>query len=234
MAQYRVGTVSVTNNSSSVVGTGTSWLTSVAVGDLFAVPGDNALYTVASVNSDTSIQLSAPYAGTTNPTSTYAIVTDFTPILNIPFPVTGDIETAAIVQRAVTIIETAINADSGKIFQVTFDAGTDGISNVSNSRFDTILPAAATIIETSITCYPAPAGAQTLSAKVQVDGVGVTATDLDLVANAANTGAVAAVKTAGSEPDYEVLAGQRAGFLLSSTNIPAVTSCTMTMTLKKA
>ncbi len=108
MAQYRTGTATVVKNSSTVLGIGTAWLSAVSNGDMFTIPNDNALYSVASVTSNTELAISAPYAGSNKTSVAYSIVTDFTPILNIPFPVTGDIETASIIQRAMTIIETAV------------------------------------------------------------------------------------------------------------------------------
>ena len=48
MAQYKTGTVSVTNGSATVTGSGTLFSANVAAGDLFTIVGDNAWYEVAS------------------------------------------------------------------------------------------------------------------------------------------------------------------------------------------
>lgn len=83
MAQYRTGTVAVTNNSTSVVGTGTAFLTNAVVGNTFKVAGINAIYQIIAVVSDTQITISPAYAGTTASTLTYQITRDFTPNLGL-------------------------------------------------------------------------------------------------------------------------------------------------------
>lgn len=109
MAQYKTGTVSVTNGSATVTGSGTLWSGEIAAGDLFTIVGDNAWYEVASVGSNTSITLSANYAGTTGSGKSYAISRDFTTRLGLPYPQKGDIETASIIKRAFEQIDTETN-----------------------------------------------------------------------------------------------------------------------------
>ncbi len=109
MAQYKTGTVSVTNGSATVTGSGTLWSGEIAAGDLFTIVGDNAWYEVASVGSNTSITLSANYAGTTGSGKSYAISRDFTTRLALPYPQKGDIETASIIKRAFEQIDTETN-----------------------------------------------------------------------------------------------------------------------------
>jgi hypothetical protein len=57
------GTLAVTNNSTAVTGTGTSFTAEVAPGDLIFLP--NGVYTVATVPSLTSLTLTSVYLGTT-------------------------------------------------------------------------------------------------------------------------------------------------------------------------
>jgi hypothetical protein len=57
------GTLAVTNNSTSVTGTGTSFTAEVAPGDLIFLP--NGVYTVATVPTLTSLTLTSVYLGTT-------------------------------------------------------------------------------------------------------------------------------------------------------------------------
>jgi hypothetical protein len=109
MAQYKTGTVSVTNGSATVTGSGTLWSGEIAAGDLFTIVGDNAWYEVASVGSNTSLTLSANYAGTTGSGKSYAISRDFTTRLALPYPQKGDIETASIIKRAFEQIDTETN-----------------------------------------------------------------------------------------------------------------------------
>lgn len=108
MAQYKTGTVSVTNGSQIVTGLGTSWLTEVTTGDILIILDDGVWYEVASITNDTSLALSANYAGTTGSGLTYAITRDFTSPDNIPYPEKGDIETTAIVKRAILTIQSLI------------------------------------------------------------------------------------------------------------------------------
>lgn len=109
MAQYKTGTVSVSNGSATVTGSGTLFSANVAAGDLFTIVGDNAWYEVASVASNTSLTLSANYAGTTGSGYSYAISRDFTTRLELPYPQKGDIETASLIKRAFEQIDTETN-----------------------------------------------------------------------------------------------------------------------------
>ena len=106
MAQYKTGTVSVTNGSQTVTGSGTAWSTAgLSVGDIFTVANVNATYEVGSIDSDAQITLTANYAGITGSGLTYAITTDFTTTYGIPVPYKGDIEMASIIRRAFTKID---------------------------------------------------------------------------------------------------------------------------------
>lgn len=71
---YAVGTVTVTNGSPTVTGSGTSWLDRrIAATQLFKGP-DGAFYPIQSVNSNTSITLTTNYAGATaGPGASYTI-----------------------------------------------------------------------------------------------------------------------------------------------------------------
>ena len=105
MSQYSTGTASVTNGSATVTGSGTLWLANVTAGDSFTVAGDGVMYDVASVDSDTQVTLSVPYAGTTASGVVYAIGTSFTVPDNFPEMSQGDIETATIFTRAMRKIQ---------------------------------------------------------------------------------------------------------------------------------
>ena len=72
MSQYKTGTVAVTNGSSVITGTSTAWLTSgIDASDFFIAAGDVVAYTIASIDSDTQITLTANYAGSTQSGITY-------------------------------------------------------------------------------------------------------------------------------------------------------------------
>jgi hypothetical protein len=80
---YTTGTVTVTNNSNTVIGTGTAWLTNVAAGYSFSVRGDPAVYTIGAVVDDDEITLTANYGGASVSDVLYQIATDFTPNLGL-------------------------------------------------------------------------------------------------------------------------------------------------------
>ena len=105
MSQYSTGTATVTNGSATVTGTNTLWLANVTAGDSFTVAGDGVMYDVASVDSDTQVTLSVPYAGTTASGVVYAIGTGFTVPDSFPEMSQGDIETATIFTRAMRGIQ---------------------------------------------------------------------------------------------------------------------------------
>jgi len=115
MAQYKTGTVEVTNGSTVVTGTSTTWVTSlITAGYSFLVTiangGDGILYDVASVDSETQITLTTVYNGDTNATALYAIQKDYTSPDNIPELTNGDVGMAAIFTRAMRVIQSSISS----------------------------------------------------------------------------------------------------------------------------
>lgn len=109
MSQYQQGTVDVTNGVNAVVGTDTLWLANVQPGNLFVAQGDHVYYEVGAVTDDTHLNLSAPYAGVTGTDLSYAISRDFTPNLGLPYPVAGDVDTAATVRRLAEYLDSYIS-----------------------------------------------------------------------------------------------------------------------------
>jgi len=105
MSQYKTGTATVTNGSATVTGTNTLWLANVTAGDSFTIASTGVMYNVASVDSDTQVTLSAPYAGVTASGVVYAIGTGFTVPDSFPEMSQGDIETATIFTRAMRKIQ---------------------------------------------------------------------------------------------------------------------------------
>lgn len=79
---YQQGTVSVTNGSAVVTGSGgTLFVSQVTAGDMFTVDRSR-FYEVLSVDSDTQITLTENYAGSSDATASYAIVRLFGNSLN--------------------------------------------------------------------------------------------------------------------------------------------------------
>ncbi len=78
MAQYKTGTVSVTNGAAVITGSGTQFLANATAGNAFKILGDPVVYQVAAVSNDLLINLSAPYAGPTQVNVGYQITRDYT------------------------------------------------------------------------------------------------------------------------------------------------------------
>lgn len=75
---HRIGAVNVTNNSTTVTGIGTRWLTAgINQGATFRVDGVAMAHEIVSVNSDTSITLAKPYSGQTASNQGYSIDRNF-------------------------------------------------------------------------------------------------------------------------------------------------------------
>ena len=73
MAWYRTGTVSVTNGSTTVTGSGTNFVAGAQVGEGFAAP-DGRLYEIVSIVSATSLTIGKAYLGSTQTGQSYEIV----------------------------------------------------------------------------------------------------------------------------------------------------------------
>lgn len=109
MAQYKVGTVTVTNTDATVTGSGTLWLAEIAAGDWFSLQGQgNPEYQVLSVTSNTALELTTTYAGTTESGKLYAISRDFTANYNIPILAEGDVDTHRVMARLATVVDSSI------------------------------------------------------------------------------------------------------------------------------
>lgn len=72
MPWSKTGTVSVTNNSNSVIGVGTSFIVNGRVGDAFRGP-DGSWYEVTNIASDTAMSISPNYQGVTDGAGGYAL-----------------------------------------------------------------------------------------------------------------------------------------------------------------
>lgn len=74
MALYKEGTCAVTSGAPEVIGTGTAFLANVRVGDSFKINGENAIYSVISVDYDNQLKISPNYAGADKSSVTYQIM----------------------------------------------------------------------------------------------------------------------------------------------------------------
>lgn len=78
-APYSTGKATCANGSASIIGSGTTWVSSM-VGLKIQLQGDNAHYYILSVNSPTSITLAVPYQGVSASLATYNIYQDEYPL----------------------------------------------------------------------------------------------------------------------------------------------------------
>lgn len=90
MSQYQTGTITLYSGEQSVSGEGTAWLTNASVGDLIKKRSENAFYTIGAITSDTTIDLTTNYVGTSCSGELYSITKDFTDNYDAPEIWPGD------------------------------------------------------------------------------------------------------------------------------------------------
>lgn len=110
MSQYATGTVSVTNGSQVVTGSGTLFSSNVAAGELFFRPGSGVGYPIGSVDNDGQITLRDNYAGATAVGVSYRIQTSRTPNRSLPYPEAGDGDQHTIIKEAMLKLDTLLGA----------------------------------------------------------------------------------------------------------------------------
>jgi hypothetical protein len=114
MAQYRVGTISVTSGSADISGAGTLW-DSIGIedGSLINLEGNDGWYYIASVGSNTLLSLTAPYSGDTAASQSYVIVRDYLDY-DIPLMLRGDINWTSIFNEAMLKIKIQLDEIYGE------------------------------------------------------------------------------------------------------------------------
>jgi hypothetical protein len=73
MAWYKTGTITVTNGSTTVTGSGTQWIANAGVGEALYAP-DGKLYEITNIASDTTMTIAPAYLGTTASAQPYVLV----------------------------------------------------------------------------------------------------------------------------------------------------------------
>ena len=128
MSQYKTeksganGTVTVTNGSSMVTGSGTAFLSNVQAGNSFKIQEQNAIYNINAVISDTEIIISPVYAGITASAAKFAIARDFTESGLYEFSI-GDVDWYFLMSLNMRNIDTTVaNQNLGNIFKGIWDA----------------------------------------------------------------------------------------------------------------
>ena len=117
---YRDGKVSVETGNNVVVGLGTFWMTTVRVGDMFAVTKDGPVkefYEILSVDEDRQITLSQPWQGANETNVEYAIIRNFTGRWSISADLAYQVE--SLVRQFKTALQNNLKGDKG-------DPGKDG------------------------------------------------------------------------------------------------------------
>lgn len=105
MSQYRTGFANVFYGTTTVIGSGTEWVSNVTQGDTFKVEGIEAIYDINSVISDTTIALGVPYANTSQEGLKYQIHRDFTSVNRIPEINEGDRDWPFYLTRSLRVVD---------------------------------------------------------------------------------------------------------------------------------
>lgn len=135
MAQIKIGTVSVTNGSNVVTGTGTQWLTDgVQPGDGFVIQiptgidGAGVYYTVGGSVTETGLNLASNWAGDTGSGLAYVIIPDFI-APGYPNLLPGDLEVKPIIN---SVVQKLLNQKADEA-----DLGTAAAADLTTSATDT-------------------------------------------------------------------------------------------------
>lgn len=121
MAWYSAGTVSVTNGSATVTGSGTAWVANAQASEGIWLP-DGRLYEIVSINSDTSLTISPNYLGTTQSGQDYRII----PVKG--YPLVAAQQMASLISTVQGYVDGAL---SGRFGDGT--VGAPGVSFASNT-----------------------------------------------------------------------------------------------------
>lgn len=118
MGWYKTGTVSVTQGSNAVIGTGTSFIANARVGDAFRGP-DGEWYEVTNIASDTALSIAPNYQGPTAGAGVYALA-----------PMQGYVKDSADALRAATSVIASGVAD----MQEQVAAATEAAESAGQSK----------------------------------------------------------------------------------------------------
>ena len=129
---YVDGSVTVTNGSDVVVGSGTLWETQVRAGDMFALLSDGAaseFYEILAVTDNTHLQLRHAWPSTTTADADYAVVRNFTGKWSVTAQVASSL--AAHIREFKLTLQNNLKGDQG-------DPGADGNTILSGSGDPTV------------------------------------------------------------------------------------------------
>ena len=129
---YVDGSVTVTNGSDVVIGSGTLWETQVRAGDMFALLSSGAasdFYEILAVTDNTHLQLRHTWPGTTTADADYAVVRNFTGKWSVTAQVASSL--AAHIREFKLTLQNNLKGDKG-------DTGDDGNTVLSGSGDPTV------------------------------------------------------------------------------------------------
>lgn len=140
MSQWRQGTVTLINGNATVVGSGTLFNSSGAVGgELFSVTGSGVGFEVANVSNAAILTLTGPYTGANLAGANYALTTSYTPFQKLPYPEFNDVDTPTIMRRLALKLDNLLGAAIGAIAfagRVLFTDANGAISSDANIAFN--------------------------------------------------------------------------------------------------
>ena len=105
---YSGGFISLCCGTQNIIGDGTAFLANVNIGDVLCVYGLNLPFKISAVIDDTHLTLTnliPGLAGNVMSGLSYAISTNFTPILNLPLPGGNMLDVQGMINRAWTILD---------------------------------------------------------------------------------------------------------------------------------
>ena len=106
MSQYSTGTVTVVPASATITGSGTEWLSTIKVNNIFKSPSHTEYYVVSAVVSNTELRLTALYGGGFPVAGgAYTIFQDFTPLKGLPLMQKGDLESVALFNALALVVD---------------------------------------------------------------------------------------------------------------------------------
>jgi hypothetical protein len=140
MAQYKIGTVAITNGSAVIVGSGTLWsnvINNIKAGDIFVPFGSVTSYVVQTVTDDTHITLTGNITDATASGISYVLTRDFTALTQLPLLGTGDTQTGKLFNQAMSRIDTLLSSPVAVNLSVSgvasFAAGTVGAPSITHT-----------------------------------------------------------------------------------------------------
>lgn len=242
MAQYREGRVTVTADSDVATGTDTNWIANVAPGDIFLIRGEEVPYRIAAVLTDSSLRLSARYAGPTETNTFYSITRDFTEYLDLPIIHNGDVDAVPLFAEALIQLDAKIKlggagggaTNLGSLSDVTVAGAAPGdqLTMLPSGSFGFVHPTPFTIAfdhapGDGARIFKSYAGGTVTARRIKAAGGTVNENADDITITIPPPGEVNTLATAGSS-ESQSLAASKSGAVLRTKGLRAGTNVTIT------